>query len=369
MMDGEVMHIVIRTDASHEIGTGHVMRCLTLADALARKGAQVCFVCREHDGHLCDRIESRGHAVHRLPPPDEGFSAEEGLAHAAWLGASWQEDAEQTRSIIRDSGIKPDWLVVDHYGIDHRWERTLRPTVNRIFVIDDLADRNHDCDLLLDQNLVTDMRGRYKGKVPDHCRFVLGPEYALLQPIYAEMHERIHLRKGPIKHILVSFGGTDNDNLTGLTLSAIIGLNRPDIDVDVVIAETSKHIYEIKKLASGHDNIHLYGHQSTLVPLMADADLAIGAAGTTTWERLCLGLPSLVITSAESQRPIGYKLDQAGLIKMIGHKEEVAEDSIQLVLADLIGKGLDKTWSLNCHQAVDGKGANRLVSVLELISG
>lgn len=226
------MQIIIRTDASLTIGTGHVIRCLTLADALKKKGARIVFICREHQGHLCDLIEDRGFTVHRLPQPNIGFIAEDEPAHAAWLGASWQEDAEQTRAFIQAlDGGKPQWLIVDHYSIDHRWESTLRPMVERIFVIDDLADRNHYCDLLLDQNLFPDMQSRYTARVPEGCPLMLGPDYALLQPIYAEQHDRIPPREGPVRRILISFGGADSDNLTGCALAAFISLERPDVEV------------------------------------------------------------------------------------------------------------------------------------------
>jgi len=276
------------------------MRCLTLANALAGKGVGVSFICREHDGNLCDLIEEQGFTVYHLPAPESGFEADATPAHAAWLGAAWQEDARQTGAIIRTLGVKPTWLVVDHYGLDYCWEEVLKSWVGRIFVIDDLADRAHDCDLLLDQNLFADMQTRYAGKVPADCRLLLGPEYALLQPIYAELHDRIPPREGPVRRILVSFGGADRDNLTGRALAAFLSLNRPDIEVDVVISGSSPYVHEIRDQVAGHDNIHLHSNLPTLAPLMARADLAIGAAGTTSWERVCLGLPALVVTLAET---------------------------------------------------------------------
>jgi spore coat polysaccharide biosynthesis predicted glycosyltransferase SpsG len=170
---------------------------------LRERGAAVFFICREHDGHLCDLIEERGFAVSRLPASKAGlFQAENTPAQAAWLGASWQEDAEQTRVAIEASGAKPDWLVVDHYAIDQRWERTLRTSAWRIMSIDDLADRAHDCDLLLDQNLVAQMYTRYRSKVPAACGLLLGPEYALLQTSYAELYDRVPPREGPIRRIV-----------------------------------------------------------------------------------------------------------------------------------------------------------------------
>ena len=179
------------------------MRCLVLADAIRHQGGDAVFVCREHDGHLCDLIEELGFAVSRLPAPKAEYQANNTLRNAAWLGVPWQEDAEQTRVAIEPEGGNPDWLVVDHYALDERWESALRASVGRIMVIDDLADRRHNCELLLDQNLVAQMHTRYADKVPTACGMLLGPEYALLQPIYAELHDRIPPRGGPVRRIFI----------------------------------------------------------------------------------------------------------------------------------------------------------------------
>ncbi|HOI12515.1 MAG TPA: UDP-2,4-diacetamido-2,4,6-trideoxy-beta-L-altropyranose hydrolase [Methanoculleus sp.] len=361
-----ILQIVFRVDASPTIGTGHVMRCLTLAGALAQKGVEVSFICREHNGHLCDLIEARGFRVHRLPAPDSGFEADTTPPHAAWLGATWQEDADQTGAVIETLGVKPDWLVVDHYALDSRWERALRPFIGRIFVIDDLADRTHECDLLLDQNLVSDMQTRYTNRVPADCGLLLGPEYALLQPIYAELHDRIPPRDGPVRRILITFGGADRDNLTGRVLVAFLRLDRPDIDVDVVISDSSPYASEIRAQAAVHANIHLYSNLPTLAPLMARADLAIGAAGTTSWERLCLGLPALVVTLAENQKPVADGLHRQGLVYWLGHYDEVLERNIVQALAELIEEGINEEWSLRCRSAVDGRGVDRVGVVLTI---
>ena len=360
------LQVIFRTDASRIIGTGHVMRCLNLAGALVGRGAEVSFICRKHEGHFCDLIEERGFTVHRLPAPAKEFEAGTTPAHAAWLGATWQEDAGQAGAAIKTLSAKPNWLVVDHYALDSRWEQALRPLVDKILVIDDLADRAHDCDLLLDQNLFADVQARYATKVPEDCRLLLGPEYALLQPIYAELHDRIPPREGTVKRILISFGGADRDNLTGRVLAAFLSLNRPDIDVDVVISDSSPYVLDIQNQVAGHANIHLHGNLPTLAPLMAKADLAIGAAGTTSWERLCLGLPALVVTLAENQRPIADGLQRLGLVRWLGHKGEVSEQRIRQALAELINEGIDEEWSLRCRAAVDGKGVDRVSVALTI---
>lgn len=358
------MHIVFRTDASIAIGTGHVMRCLTLASYLRERNAVVTFICREHEGNLCNLIGERGFAVIKLAANSVGIEVEDATVHATWLGVAWQDDAEQTRAAIIDAGSKPDWLIVDHYALDNRWESEVRTSVCRVMVIDDLADRKHDCDLLLDQNMVSKMQTRYVDKVPTACGMLLGSEYALLQPIYAEMHDRIPPREGEIKRILIFFGGVDRDNLTGRALAAFLTLNQPDIEVDVVIPTSSPHVASIRYQAAGHGNIHLHSDLPTLSTLMSKADLAVGAVGATSWERLCLGLPTLAVTLAENQRPIADELNQRGLLRWLGHQDEVDEVGFAQALGVLIQQGQNEDLSLRCFAAVDGEGANRVYAAL-----
>lgn len=161
---GNTVQVIFRVDASVDMGTGHVIRCLTLAERLKRQGAKVRFVCRELDGNLCDLVETRGFEVHRLPRPVSGSQLDDDAPkHAAWLGLPWQEDAQQFQEIISTLST-PDWIVVDHYALDSRWEGAFRSAGFNILVIDDLADRDHECDVLLDQNLVADMSGRYRSE-------------------------------------------------------------------------------------------------------------------------------------------------------------------------------------------------------------
>ena len=207
------MNIIFRTDASLDIGTGHFMRCLTLADALRERGAECRFVCREHAGNLLDVIRQRGFEAYGLPLGD-AVTAKSDVSdnllplHAAWLGADWASDAEQTLAAIGDT--KFDWLIVDHYALDARWEHRLRCSCHRLMVIDDLADRVHDCDLLLDQNL-----GRtaadYKERVPATCTVLAGAQYALLRPEFAALRAySLERRAHPkLKRLLITMGGVE----------------------------------------------------------------------------------------------------------------------------------------------------------------
>jgi UDP-2,4-diacetamido-2,4,6-trideoxy-beta-L-altropyranose hydrolase len=357
------MHIIFRADASRAIGTGHVMRCLTLATALRDRSVRVSFVCREYEGHLCDLIAERGINVVRLWRPKDGDPAREPANYEA-LDDAWQFDAEETRAAIAANEMIPDWLVVDHYGLDHRWESFMRPFVRRVMVIDDLANRFHDCDLLLDQNLVARRHERYLGKIPPTSGLLAGPEYALLQPAYGEIHDRIPPRQGPIRRLFVFFGGADGGNLTGRTLAAIERLGRPDIAVDVVISAGSQHEAAIRRKIAALSNVVLYTNLPTLAPLMALADLAIGATGAASWERLCLGLPAIVVSLAENQRAIAEGLQEHGVVRWLGHVDVVDEFMIEHTLRAVLERPVAEQWSSRCAATVDGQGANRVCAAL-----
>jgi UDP-2,4-diacetamido-2,4,6-trideoxy-beta-L-altropyranose hydrolase len=341
------MRFVFRADASLDVGHGHVRRCLTLAGALREQGDTVSFVCREERGDLCDVIEREGIQVTRLERVQ-----------------SWEADAEETRAAFEPEGERTDWLVVDHYRLDERWERALRDAARHILVIDDVADRKHDCDVLLDQNFVAGMQTRYDGKAPPSCRMLLGTQYALLQPEFARLHDTVRPRSGAVSRILISFGGADRFALARRSLSAFLSLNRDDVAVDVVAPENGDRAQTVRALASGRKNVFVHSDLPSLAPLMALADLAIGAGGSTSWERLCLGLPSLVVTIAENQRPIADALNDARLIRWVGHENEVDESSIASAIEELLEVGIDEEWSLRCLSAVDGRGRDRVRKAL-----
>jgi UDP-2,4-diacetamido-2,4,6-trideoxy-beta-L-altropyranose hydrolase len=363
-----MMNVLFRTDASLQIGTGHVMRCLTLANALRERGAECRFICRAHEGNLLYRIQQNGFVATALPadfrPNKEKESGQTVLPNANWHGADWQTDAAQTISSLGDS--RPDWLIVDHYELDTHWESALRPHCGRIMVIDDLADRDHDCDVILDQNLVAEMEYRYDERVPARCASLIGPEYALLQPQYAELHPRTPPHMGSIRRILVFFGGADNHNMTGRVIAAFLALRRADITLDVVINPSSPHAAAIHEQAHAHANITLHESLPSLAPLMLMVDYAIGAGGATSWERCCLGLPSLVITLAENQKSIAAELDRQGFVRWLGDQDTVTESMLNAVLQDVLEHEGILAWSRRRMELVDGKGTERVVAVLSL---
>jgi UDP-2,4-diacetamido-2,4,6-trideoxy-beta-L-altropyranose hydrolase len=364
------MNIVFRVDASLDIGSGHVMRCLTLAKTLSELGANTSFICREHPGNLLELIRDRGFNSAALLLPDAEsceFLSEGGyaLTHDSWLGTDWRSDAEQSQAAITDEKI--DWLIVDHYALDARWESAMRPFCERIMVIDDLADRDHDCDLLLDQNLVAGLDNRYDGKIPRYCGRLLGPDYALLHPDYRELHFRVPPREGLVKRVLVYFG-SDIDNLTGMAIAAIESQGLKNILVDIIVNSSSPHLSSIRRKLEGKSRFRIFSGLTSLAPLMVQADLAIGAGGATSWERCCLGLPTVVITLAENQKPSAAELDRRGLIHWLGHKHEVSETRLASHVKQLLDSELPSDWSKQCWKVVDGRGAEQVANILMLNS-
>ncbi|WP_223161898.1 UDP-2,4-diacetamido-2,4,6-trideoxy-beta-L-altropyranose hydrolase [Salinicola endophyticus] len=364
-----MIDIAFRVDASLEIGTGHVMRCVTLAAALREHhAARCCFLCRELPGHLIARIEAEGFEVFRLAapavaeaPPSDG--AIEGPAHAAWLGVDWPLDARESTAIL--ASLAPDWLVVDHYALDARWESAVRPPGTRLLVIDDLADREHIADLLLDQNLGR-RAGDYAGLVPPDCRLMVGPDYALLRPEFAEWRqpslERRATRPG-LSQLLVSLGGVDKDNVTADVLRVLRDAGLPaTCRITVVMGATAPWTDEVSRLAQSLEQpTEVVTNVSDMARRMAEADLAIGAAGSTSWERCCLGLPSILLVIAENQRFISAMLDRSGAAVAIrmqdGHGETQLNDVIRRCLSvpEYLAEMSEKAASIG-----DGLGAQRL---------
>lgn len=310
------MKIVFRTDASIQIGTGHVMRCLTLADALRLEGADCTFICRAHTGHLIELIRAQGHhvvalAAHEAPIIDTASSTTS--AHAIWLGTDWITDASDTQNAIGSSTV--DWLVVDHYALDESWEKAMRTHCHRIMAIDDLADRRHDCDLLLDQNLGR-TEEHYRQLIPRTATSLIGPRYALLRPEFSALREEsLAKRKHPqLKHLLITLGGVDKDNVTGNVLNELRSCDLPsELHITVVIGAHAPWLQNVQDAAEAMPwSTQVLVNVKHMARLMVDSDLAIGAAGGTAWERCSLGLPSLMIVTAENQRNGAASMQKIG---------------------------------------------------------
>jgi UDP-2,4-diacetamido-2,4,6-trideoxy-beta-L-altropyranose hydrolase len=359
------MEIFFRVDSSQKMGTGHVMRCITLANRLRKKGCKCTFICRLHEGNITDRISAEKYKLHGLKTRSkitEKIPQNSKLVHADWLQVSQEVDARDTKKILQKK--KCDWLIVDHYAIDHKWERLLKPYTQKLMVIDDLADRYHECDLILDQNLIKNYNFRYHELIQKTTKILLGPEFALLQPQYSQLRPKVKPRTNKINRVFVFFGGADNFNLTKKTIKALCKLNVKNYKIDIVCPKISEDLkFSLEQLKASND-VKTFDTVDSLAPFIASADLAIGAGGATTWERLCLGLPSLIITLAENQKPVAKELDRLNLAKWIGHGDVVTSITISECIKYYFSKPKIKAWSENCLKVVDGCGADRVAETI-----
>lgn len=356
--------IAFRVDASVSMGIGHLMRCLTLADALRQAGAECFFMTRLHSGHGADLIEQRGYPAHRLAAPNTNGQSVSPGNYSAWLGVTPEADAEEVARILDHQTV--NWIVVDHYALDARWENRIARAGQRLLVIDDLADRLHQCDLLLDQTLGRQARD-YEALLPSTCSLLLGTDFALLRPQFSAQRAAALARRRatPLRHLLVSLGGSDPDNVTAEVLRSLAHCNLgPELNLTVVMGAHAPHLAEVKTIAAQLPwKTEVLVAVGQMAPLMATADIAIGAAGTTSWERCCLGLPAVVVLMAENQRLSGQQLQRADAIALI--------DGVAAIARELPGQ-LDAVlqptvliqMSRSAAALVDGIGTQRVVQAM-----
>jgi len=303
------MIVLVRADATSEIGSGHVMRCAALGTRLMTYGAKIHFVCACLPPQLGEWLHNHGFGLTVLTAADFG---------------DWRTDLAATCDVFHRVG-SVDLLIVDHYGLSQAWESSIRSHVRRIMVIDDLADRDHDCDLLLDQNLHDNTLARYEKRVSPRTRMFFGPRYAMLRPEFDEP-ELVRIRDGSVKRLLVFFGG-DPNNQTSKVIDAIrvLGSFAPECIVVLGLA----HPYRQKILNSVTDlpGVDVLDTTDNMARLIAQADLAIGTCGVSAWERCALGLPTLVVVTAENQREDASILHRLGAVENLGDADTVSVDN------------------------------------------
>lgn len=361
------MRIVFRADASIQIGTGHIMRCLTLAEALRGKGADCHFICREHAGHLIEVIKKKGFGLHVLPEvvPETETSSQR-LAHAQWLGASQEQDVAACMNVLVD--LRPDWLVVDHYALDARWERRLRNYCGKLMVIDDLADREHQSDLLLDQTFgrVADDYGEL---LPPNTRVLCGSGYAMLRPEFAVLRQRsLHRREhSGLRRLLINLGGVDKDNVTTRLLEYLRSCELPEgCRLTVVMGGTAPFLDDVRRVAQSMPwPTEVLVGVTNMAELMTESDLAIGAAGATSWERCCLGLPTILLVLADNQKQVALALQEAGAAEVVSVDSSLDHGLKEAVRRIMTTPGLLTAMARTAADIVDGHGILKVIEQLE----
>ena len=352
------MKVVFRVDASDAIASGHVTRCLTLAAALRRRGAECVFISRQVSGNLLSRVVAAGFEQRVLPGQHELHAVSDTTEESR---ESLIDDAMNT---IKALGCeRPRWMVVDHYAIDSEWERLVQPHVDEILVIDDLANRPHQCDVLLDQNFSLLGEQRYADLVRHDTRLLCGPRYALLQPEFAQYRATLDRQRSSALRAFVSFGGSDLDNLTGLTLEAFLAPELAGIALDVAIGRNNPHRDALKESIARRPGARAHIAPDTLAPLMARADFAVGAGGSTTWERFCLDLPSVVVALAQNQVQTCESLDATSRIEYAGYWSDLTASDLSTAAIRVV-TGLKRAEARSPEPLVDGLGADRVAEVM-----
>ena len=356
------LSIFIRTDSSQKIGSGHVMRCLALSEELRDAGAVVEFVTHNHQGNINKQIKNKGFNVNLLSNQIKLKLSHKLTEYEQYLGITQEVDADKTIQILKSKEV--DLLIIDHYALDIKWEERIRPYTRKVMVIDDLANRNHNCDLLLDQNYIYD-KTRYNNILKSRTIKLLGPRYALLRRNFEENKKRHNINFNNIRRVFVFFGGADLDNLTNVTLQALSQPKLKHLVADVVVGSSYPYKDMLKIEIDKHPNATLYTQIDNIAELMVKSDIAIGAGGTTTWERLALGVPSIVVTVADNQVVFTKYLDRDGYLKWLGKSNQIDKR----IIYNAILKAINNSDQLRIQaekgqELVDGLGVKRTVNLL-----
>ncbi|SFC24441.1 UDP-2,4-diacetamido-2,4,6-trideoxy-beta-L-altropyranose hydrolase [Pseudoalteromonas denitrificans] len=355
------MKVLFRVDASKNIGTGHVMRCLTLANVLRNHGCKIEFACIQRQGDLILFIQQQGYRVAIIPYKQNG------LDNNLTPESIYQNDIQKKDShcfINKLSVSNKDIVVVDHYGLDHHWASEIKKTACRILVIDDLANRQHICDFLLDQNLHENPSSRYKNKVDLNCNLFLGPKYALLRPEFYSERPLLKQVNKRIPHFLVYLGFVDPKDTTSKIIAAIESLEF-EVKVDFVLSELHPNFRELKSKALELENIDIHLQPADILSILKRVDFVIGAGGSATWERCCLGIPSILFALTENQKVLAEELSKLNTVLYLKEKDVVSVDKIkQAIIAMVKSEAKRLSFSERSQALVDGVGAERVAAIM-----
>lgn len=358
------MRILIRADTSDGVGIGHLVRCLALARKLREHGARVALACAPTSLVVSRMISEAGCDVIDVTPragPARRRVTEEVLATS-----DQYSDAAATRDAAPDDLF--DWIVVDHYGLDVHWERALRSHTKHILVVDDITNRRHDCDLLLDQNPGIDREARHRTLSDSSLRCLIGPQYALLRSGFSAARARSGPRNGPVGRILVMYGGTDPTDETTKAVMALRQLPGLNARIDVVAGSANPRSDTVRGACSADSRIEFH-HDATNVPeLMTEADIALGACGTSAWERCCVFLPTIAVVAAENQREIAAGLAGAGAAEISGWHADVTTECLARAV-DRLARSPERVRAMSIHagEQTDGGGTDRVRKIMEVI--
>lgn len=338
--------LVIRADASSRMGTGHVMRCLALAQAWQDAGGKTIFVMCPTGLELEARLRLEDVEIVQLP-----------------LTGGSIEDAMKTVEVAKVEGASN--VVLDGYHFGYMYQNIIRSSAGCLLVVDDNADKERYCaDIILNQNLSASAE-LYQGRGGD-ALLLLGTPYVMLRREYYNWQGWRREVKRSASRFLITLGGSDPDNVTLKVIHALKKVNIKELEAVVVVGIGNPHCRELELAAKKLNiNIHIVRDVSNMPELMAWADVAVAAGGSTSWERAFMGLPSLIVVIADNQRMIAEEINKAGASLNLGWHEDI---SIEDIMESLLNLSLDfdlrGSMAQRSQELVDSKGSARIIRAL-----
>lgn len=298
-MQIEVPWVLIRADGDQEIGSGHIMRCLALAEAFSRRGYAPIFACQSCSRLLADEIRSRGFGLHRLALPEKN------LTHFQAI------DAQETINFVTRRDVPPAWVVVDHYDLDYVWERVIGSTGIPLLALDDADGRKHDCDVLLNQTMEEEEGHYYDSLLFGKTRLLLGRSYLLLRSEVAACinERRSNLEAGTARDVVVFLGATDNDDLTLKIALRLAKCVSPD-DLLVLIGHMNSDHARIARWCQ-NSGVRFRNGLQNMSEIFKSTEILVGACGMTAVEAQAVSIPCVFFPLTNTQREVAQKFARA----------------------------------------------------------
>ena len=371
-MNGTIeLKILFRADASVQQGTGHIMRCLVIADELRKRGHECIFLTQPFLPDFLAQIEDRQHRLVFLKQNkmDLEYDSKDN-EYLAWLGRPIIQDAMETLDVIKYE--RPNVIIADHYAINAIWTSIVSCQEVKTVVIDDLADREHYCDLLIDQNFGRTPE-QYRELVSEKTKILAGAEYIFIKDDFRKTRkaaQKARLNRCP-KRLNICMGGIDKDNATYKVLETIGKLNYfKNWDIDIVLRSAAPYANILREYVANQKlRMQLHFDADNVAELFSSADLAIGAGGVTLWERCCMGLPTVLLTIADNQIPAALAMTKTGAVIYAGdirkqHWENKFDAKLQTLTQD---SGVIHTMSTKAFDICDGTGIEKVCNMIELV--
>ena len=349
------MNIIFKVQASAEVGSGHLVRCINLAKSIRQHltESKISFILNG-DREYLNQIKLHGFSSYICQRRNYNNT---------------EDSAADTINIICENDLNPNIIIIDDYSIGRDWENILYKHSDKIIVIDDLANREHSCDILIDQNIYNLQKEKYAELINDNTKLLLGPKYAILHEDYRNLRNRLSYKNGENKKIMISFGGTDIDNATGLLLKEVTtDTFYMDYNFNVVVTDNFIHKEDLKKYQK-FKNVFFHYNLPSLAALTFDSDLCIGACGSSIWERFALGTQSIVITIADNQVEIAKCLSRKNFIEYLGDQKDVFRSFKELHKEKLknifINFNNNPLSSKKITSLVDCNGSKRIINEIK----